>query len=290
MNEVINIICDVEIQRIDSYLATKTSFSRAFLQQMISAGEITVNGEIIKQNYKVKRGEKIEIVVSPLKELNIEAEDIDIEILYEDDDIVVVNKPKGMVVHPALGNSTGTLVNALLKKCKGKLSGINGIIRPGIVHRIDKDTTGVLVIAKNDKAHVVLSDKFKKHDITREYIAIVDGVIPNDKGKIDAPIGRDKKDRKKMAVVDGGRHAVTYFTVMERYEKSTRIKVTLETGRTHQIRVHMSYIGYPISGDKVYGSRVSREHGEGQMLHAHLLGFEHPITGVYMEFSSPAPF
>jgi 23S rRNA pseudouridine1911/1915/1917 synthase len=228
-------------------------------------------------------------IPSPEK-LDIKAEKINIDILYEDDDIIVVNKPKGMVVHPAAGNYTGTLVNALMEYCGDRLSDINGVIRPGIVHRIDKDTSGVLVVAKSNTAHEKLSDMFKDHDITRRYVAIVEGIIREDTGKIDAPIGRHLVDRKKMAVnTKNGRHAVTHFKVLERFKDATCVELTLETGRTHQIRVHMSYIGYPIIGDEVYGRKKQRYGITGQVLHAETLGFKHPITGSYMEFSTDIP-
>jgi 23S rRNA pseudouridine1911/1915/1917 synthase len=222
--------------------------------------------------------------------LDIKAENIGLDILYEDEDIIVINKPRGMVVHPAAGNYTGTLVNALLKHCSGSLSDINGVIRPGIVHRIDKDTSGILVVAKNNNSHGKLSDRLKEHDIRRVYIAVAEGIIPEESGKIDAPVGRHPVDRKKMAVnVKNGRRAVTHFKVLERFKETTLLELKLETGRTHQIRVHMSYIGHPLVGDTVYGRKKQKYNFEGQALHARLLGFVHPSTDKYMEFEAEPP-
>lgn len=286
----IELIVNEKGSRIDSWLCDNTDFSRSYIQELIIQGMLEVNGIPVKQNYKVKANDIILLKVPPSKENNIIAEDIKLDILYEDNDIIIVNKPKGMVVHPAAGNYSGTLVNALLKCCEGRLSDINGIIRPGIVHRIDKDTTGILVVAKNNISHEFLSQKFKTHDINREYIALVEGVIHNDKGTIDAPLARHETDRKKMAVMPhSGRKAISHFQVLERFEKYTLIKINLETGRTHQIRVHMSYIGFPIVCDVVYGKKKSDFDLQGQLLHASLLGFEHPTTHEYIEFKSDLP-
>lgn len=240
-------------KRIDVFLSEKIEdMSRSRIQKLIEDNKIKVNAKEIKSNYKIKNGDEITVEVPKPVMLQIQAEDIDIDILYEDDDIVVVNKPQGMVVHPAAGNYTGTLVNALLKKCR-TLSSINGVIRPGIVHRIDKDTSGVLVVAKNDYAHQHLAEQIKEHTVKRVYIALTEGVIKQDQGTIDKPIGRHPIHRKKMAVIENGKRAVTHFKVLERYKENTLVEARLETGRTHQIRVHMAYIGYPLVGDPVYG-------------------------------------
>jgi 23S rRNA pseudouridine1911/1915/1917 synthase len=282
---------DVENIRIDSWLAGKMeNHSRTYFQKLIDDGMVEVNGKSIKTNYKLKVNDKISVRIPEPEKLDVCAEKIDVEVLYEDEDIIVVNKPKGMVVHPAVGNYTGTLVNALMGYCGEELSDINGVIRPGIVHRIDKDTSGVLVIAKNNIAHEKLSEKLKDHDIKRVYVALVEGVIREENGKIDAPIGRHPVERKEMCVnTKNGRRAVTYFKVLERFSNATYIEVTLETGRTHQIRVHMSYIGYPIIGDKVYGKKKSKYDVDGQALHAKILGFEHPTKKEYVEFQAVLP-
>lgn len=285
------LIADESGVRIDTYLANELKDqSRSYLQKLIDDGDVTVNTKRIKSNYKVKAGDVIEVTIPDPVKLDVEPENIDLDIIYEDNDIIVVNKPKGMVVHPAAGNYSGTLVNALLAHCEGSLSDINGVIRPGIVHRIDKDTTGILVVAKNNEAHEGLSEKLKVHDINRVYTAICEGVIKEDSGTVDAPIGRHPVDRKKMAVnTRNGRHAVTHFKVLERFKNATLIEARLETGRTHQIRVHMSYIGHPLLGDEVYGRKTQKFKLQGQALHATVLGFEHPVTGKYMEFSSELP-
>lgn len=277
-------------KRIDAFVSSKVEdVSRTQVQRLIEEGKILVKGKKIKSNYKVKEGDSISIEIPDPVKIDILPEDIDIEIIYEDDDIAVVNKPQGMVVHPAAGNYTGTLVNALLSRCSN-LSGINGEIRPGIVHRIDKDTSGVLVIAKNDNAHKKLSEQIKEHSVNRIYVAIVEGVIKNDSGVINLPIGRHPVERKKMAVVSkGGRNAVTHFKVIERFKENTLIEAKLETGRTHQIRVHMAYIGHPLVGDPVYGYKKQKYKLKGQALHAMTLGFIHPTKGEYMEFSAPLP-
>lgn len=285
------IVEDVDAgKRIDLYLSEKIEdMSRSQVQKLIGEGNIKVNNKDIKSNYKIKINDSIEIIIPEPVMLEVVPEDIDIEIMYEDDDIVVVNKPQGMVVHPAAGNYTGTLVNALLAKCSN-LSGINGVIRPGIVHRIDKDTSGVLVVAKNDNAHKFLAEQIKAHSMKRIYMALVEGVIKNDEGTIDVPIGRHPVERKRMAVVQkNGRNAVTHYKVLERYKANTLVEARLETGRTHQIRVHMSYIGHPLVGDPVYGYKKQNFKLQGQALHAMTLGFIHPSTGEYMEFNSPLP-
>ena len=280
--------------RIDQYLNSKDeNFTRSFIQKLISSGNIKVNGNSnIKCSYKVKNGDNIEIEDIEIKEADILPENIPLEIIYEDEDIAIVNKPKGMVVHPGNGNYSGTMVNSLMYSHKDKLSNINGIIRPGIVHRIDKDTSGLLVVAKNDKSHKVLSDMFKIHDITREYICIVKGIVTKDNITIRLPIGRSQSDRKKMAVTNkNSREAITHIKVLERFKKSnyTFVSAKLETGRTHQIRVHMSYIGHPILGDTTYSKGKNEFDREGQVLHARLLGFRHPITNKYMEWRVEPP-
>lgn len=284
-------ISEVDGIRIDKYISEKfKDYSRNFIQKLIDGCSIKVNGDIVKASYKVKLDDMIEINIPEPEKLDVVPQNIDIEIVYEDSDIIVVNKPKNMVVHPAPGNRDGTLVNALLAHCEGNLSNINGIIRPGIVHRIDKDTTGILVVAKNNYAHEKLSELFLTHNIKRKYIAIVCGVIKNDTGKIDARIGRHPNDRKKMAInLKNGRNAVTHFKVIERFKNATLIEVTLETGRTHQIRVHMSSIGFPIMGDLVYGRKDDKYGLDSQVLHAKMLGFIHPRTGEYVEFDSNLP-
>lgn len=262
--------------------------SRSYLQNLIEEGNVKVNEKLKKSNYKLKLGEKVSILIPEPVGLNVEPEDIPLDIVYEDNDVIVVNKFQGMVVHPAAGIYNGTLVNALLSHCKD-LSGINGVARPGIVHRIDKDTSGVLVIAKNDNAHNKLAEQFKDHSMTRSYLALVEGVLKKDEGTIDAPLGRHPIERIKIAVIKDGRRAVTHYKVLERFNNNTLVECVLETGRTHQIRVHMSHIGHPLVGDPVYGHKKQRFNLKGQMLHAKKLGFIHPSTGEYMEFQSDLP-
>jgi len=275
-------------ERIDKAVSSlQTEWSRTQIGNWVSEGVLTVNGEVVKPKYKVRTGDVIEITVPEAEELEIVAEDLNLEIIYEDADVLVVNKPRGMVVHPAPGHATGTLVNGLMHHCTD-LSGINGVMRPGIVHRIDKDTTGLLMVAKNDVAHESLVNQLVAKTVTRKYTALVHGHIAHDKGTIDAPIGRDTKDRQKQAVVDSGKHAVTHFQVIERFGDYTLVECRLETGRTHQIRVHMNYIGFPLVGDPKYGPRKTIDFG-GQVLHAGVLGFTHPVTGEYLEFSTPLP-
>lgn len=280
-------------QRIDKVLSDlNQEYTRSFVQKMIEEGNITVNGNVIKPSYKVKIGDEIFVEEIETTEIDVLPENIKLDIVYEDSDIIVVNKEKGMVVHPGNGNYAGTLVNALMFSHKNELSAINGVIRPGIVHRIDKDTSGILVVAKNDKAHKILADDFKVHNITRKYIAIVKGIVKKDNIKIDLPIGRAENDRIKMAVTEkNSRNAVTYIKVIERFYKSnyTLVEATLETGRTHQIRVHMSYIGHPLLGDEVYGKGKNEFGISGQMLHAKVLGFNHPIKKQYIEFTKEEP-
>lgn len=275
-------------ERIDKVLPTMNEqWSRTQIANWITEGIVKVNGEVVKAKYKVKEGDRIEIHVPEPEPLEVIPEKMDLEIVYEDEDVLVVNKPKGMVVHLAPGHMTGTLVNGLMYHCKD-LSGINGVLRPGIVHRIDKDTSGLLMVAKNDLAHQSLVDQLVNKTVTRKYIALVHGHIPHDKGTIDAPIARDPKDRQKQAVVDNGKHAVTHFKVLERFGKYTLIQCRLETGRTHQIRVHMNYIGYPLVGDPKYGPKKTIDFN-GQVLHAGVLGFTHPRTGEYLQFEVEPP-
>ncbi len=275
-------------ERIDKALAMlEADWSRSQIQIWLKDGGVLVNGETVKTNYKVRPDDVIHVTVPDAEPLDIEAEDLNLEIVYEDADVLVVNKPRGMVVHPAPGHTSGTLVNGLMHQVSD-LSGINGIMRPGIVHRIDKDTSGLLMVAKNDKAHVSLVDQLVKKTVTRKYIALVHGHIPHDKGTIDAPIGRDARDRQSMTVVDSGKHAVTHFRVLERFGNFTLIECRLETGRTHQIRVHMKYIGYPLAGDPKYGPKKTIEF-DGQALHAAVIGFIHPRTEEYMEYEAPLP-
>ncbi|MGO2961706.1 MAG: RluA family pseudouridine synthase [Carnobacterium maltaromaticum] len=261
--------------------------SRSQLQQWIKEGDALVNNEPSKANYKVQQGDKISIIEPEAVPLEIVAENIPLEIVYEDQDVLVVNKPQGMVVHPSVGHMTGTLVNALMYHIKD-LSGINGVVRPGIVHRIDKDTSGLLMVAKNDQAHEKLAAQLKDKTSLREYVALVHGEIPHEKGTIDAPIGRAKEDRKKQAIIDDGRPAVTHFKVIEGLKDYTVVSLQLETGRTHQIRVHMRYIGFPIVGDPNYGPKKTIK-GHGQFLHAKVLGFKHPTTGEFLTFEAPIP-
>ncbi|MCI7444291.1 MAG: RluA family pseudouridine synthase [Clostridium sp.] len=290
MEETILIVDkESENNRIDKYLAEAfNGKSRSYIQGLIEKENIKVNGKSVKSNYKVKENDEILISMPEALELEVEAEDIPLDILYEDNDVIVINKPQGMVVHPAPGNYTKTLVNALLYHCKD-LSTINGVIRPGIVHRIDKDTTGVLVVAKNDESHNFLSKQLQTHSMKREYIALVEGRLKEDKGTINKPIGRNKKDRLKMGIVEDGKRAVTHYEVLERYKNTTLIKCVLETGRTHQIRVHMASIGHPLVGDEVYGFKKQRFKLKGQVLHAKTLGFIHPKTKEYMEFTTNLP-
>jgi len=278
--------------RLDKYLTEQYSeYTRSYLQKLIDGGCLKIGTKTVsKSGYKLREGEMLTVVLPEPEPLVIEAEDLPLDVVYEDDDVILVNKPKGMVVHPAAGHTGGTLVNALMYHCRDSLSGINGVMRPGIVHRIDKDTTGVLIACKNDNAHNEIAAQLKEHSITRRYYAIVHGGFSDDEGIVDAPIGRHPNDRKKMAINEkNGKHAVTHYRVLKRFRKYTWIECRLETGRTHQIRVHMSSIGHPLLGDTVYGPAKCEFALEGQTLHAHVLGFVHPVSGAYMEFSAPLP-
>lgn len=286
--ETILLIAETDAARIDAYLADNTEFSRSKLQKLIKDGAVFKNDRTCKPNTEVKAGDTIRIV-APITEGEVlpKAEDIPLDVVFEDEDLAVVNKPKGMVVHPAPGNETGTLVNALLYRF-GTLSEANGP-RPGIVHRIDRFTSGLLVIAKNDAAHETLSRQFAAHTAHREYVCLVHGNLKEDSGTVDAPIGRHKTDRKRMAVVENGRNAVTHWRVLERFGAETLLDVALETGRTHQIRVHMAYIKHPILGDEVYGSPAPKLGLNGQALHGYRLTFTHPKTGELLSFTAPIP-
>ena len=277
-------------ERLDKFLSSLEEFdlTRTAAQNLITDGSVTVNGRAVAKNYVIFGNEEISVTLPEPTTLDITAENIPIEIVFEDDYLLVVNKPKGMVVHPAPGNYSGTLVNALMYHCKDRLSSINGVIRPGIVHRIDKNTSGLLIVAKNDVAHLKLAEQIKEHSFTREYEAIVCGKLKESSGTIDAPIGRHPVDRKKMCVTEkNSRNAVTHYEVLEEYEKNSYLRLKLETGRTHQIRVHLSYIGHPVLGDDVYGKPI--KDFEGQCLHARKIGFVHPITDEYLEFTSDLP-
>lgn len=277
-------------KRLDAYITSIDSeITRTAAQRLIEQGNILVNGEKKKTAYKVSNGDIITIEKEEPKEIELKAQNIPIDIIYEDDDIIVVNKPKGMVVHPANGNPDGTLVNAIMAICKDSLSGIGGKIRPGIVHRLDKDTSGLLIVAKNDKAHVNMSEQIKNHEVKKTYIALVRGVVKENEATIDMPIGRSTSDRKKMAVIKTGRNAVTHIKVLKRYNKYTLLQVNIETGRTHQIRVHLSHIGYPIVGDYTYSNGKNEFGVVGQCLHAKCLEFKHPITGAEMKLEAPLP-
>jgi 23S rRNA pseudouridine1911/1915/1917 synthase len=279
---------DQKSDRIDKAISSiNEEWSRSQVQQWIKDGHVLVNGLKVKTNYKCSVNDQVEIIIPEPEELDVVAEEMNLDIYFEDSDVLVVNKPKGMVVHPAPGHSSGTLVNGLMAHCKD-LSGINGVLRPGIVHRIDKDTSGLLMVAKSDLAHESLVNQLVAKTVTRKYKAVVHGHIPHDYGTIDAPLGRDTRDRQSMTVVDNGKHAVTHFHVIERFKDFTYVECQLETGRTHQIRVHMKYIGFPLAGDPKYGPRKTLDLN-GQALHAGLLGFNHPRTNEYLEFEAPLP-
>ena len=288
MKEQIDLQLGEQSGRIDKVLSQELAdYSRSQIQQWLKDERVMVNGTTVKANYKVKAGDQVTIAVPEPTVLELTPENIPLEIVYEDEDVAVVNKPQGMVVHPSAGHPNGTLVNALLFHMQN-LSSINDVIRPGIVHRIDKDTSGLLMIAKNDFAHESLAKQLKEKTSLRKYVALVHGVIPHEKGVIDAPIGRSKTDRKMQAVIEEGKPAVTHFQVLERFADFTLVELQLETGRTHQIRVHMNYIGYPLAGDPVYGPKKTLP-GKGQFLHAQVLGFEHPRTGEFLTFTAPLP-
>ena len=287
---VITVSEEAEGMRLDKFLSESIDYlTRSALQKVIASGGVTVDGKEAAKSRVLKAGEDVSVTVPDAVELDVEPQNIPLDIYYEDDDLLVVYKPKGMVVHPAPGNHDGTLVNALLWHCKGSLSGINGVLRPGIVHRIDKDTSGLLLVAKNDFAHVNLAAQIKEHSLNRIYQAMVYGSNIPDEGDIDAPIGRSRKDRKKMAVIDDGRSAQTHYSGVKRYKGFTHVQCKLRTGRTHQIRVHMAYIGHPVAGDPVYGPGNVITQLNGQCLHAGTIGFVHPRSGEYMEFTAPLP-
>ena len=297
MGDILAEIKNITVQkdtkvRIDKFLAEEIeNITRSAVQKLIENGNVYVNEKIVSSNYKVKLGDQIKVTIPEPALIQAVPQDIPLEIAYEDDDLLVVNKQKGMVVHPAAGNYEGTLVNALLYYCKGSLSGINGEIRPGIVHRIDKDTSGLLIVAKNDFAHKNLAEQIKVHSFRREYEAVVYGGFKNDEGTINAPIGRSKFDRKKMAVTDkNSKPAITHYKVITRYKDFTHLRLRLETGRTHQIRVHMSYIGHPLAGDLVYAPKKPDLGLGGQCLHSKLIGFNHPRDGRYIEIESQLPY
>lgn len=286
---------EYEGERLDKYLSVvMEQFTRSYIQKLWKQGGVTVNGKSLKSSYRITPGDRITVSVPDAILPEILPEEIPLDILYEDADVILINKPKGMVVHPAPGHYTHTLVNGLMFHCKD-LSGINGVMRPGIVHRIDQDTTGVLIVCKNDQAHNCIAAQLKEHSITRRYYALVYGNIKEDSGTVDAPLGRHPTDRKRMAVVPGGKHAVTHFSVLERFGDCTLIECQLETGRTHQIRVHMASLHHPLVGDMIYGNAGNRLTGvstanlQGQCLHAYVLGFKHPSTDAYMEFQAPLP-
>ena len=277
-------------KRLDTYIpSVDTDITRTSAQRLIEDGNILVNGKNAKVSYKIQENDKISVEIPEPKQIELKAQNIPIEIIYEDSDIIVVNKPKGMVVHPANGNPDGTLVNAIMAICKDSLSGIGGEIRPGIVHRIDKDTSGLLIVAKNDNAHVKMSEQIKNHEVKKTYIALVRGVFKENEATIDMPIGRSTSDRKKMAVNKNGKNAITHIKVLKRFDKYTLLKVNIETGRTHQIRVHLSHIGYPIVGDYTYSNGKNEFGVKGQMLHAKYLKFKHPVTGEELELEAPLP-
>lgn len=281
---------DLEDERIDKCMSMLIdSLSRSYIQKLIKEDAVTVNGRTVKGSYRVQTDDEVVFCLPEAVEPDIKPENIPLDILYEDSDVIVVNKPKNMVVHPAAGHYSGTLVNALMYHCGSELSGINGVMRPGIIHRIDKDTTGSLIICKNDKAHNCIAGQLKEHSINRHYFAICHGVLKEDEGTIDKPLGRHPSERKKMAVVPNGKKAITHYKVLKRFDKFTLIECVLETGRTHQIRVHMASIGHPILGDEVYSNQKSPFKLEGQTLHAKILGFKHPTTGEYVEVDAPLP-
>lgn len=292
MNEIlIEVPENFEGERIDKFLSVLLQdSSRNAIQKLIENGKVLVNGAVVNKKYKVSTDDEIKMLPSELKPLDAEPENIPLQIVYEDEHLLVVNKPRGMVVHPAPGNYSGTLVNALLYHCKDSLSGINGILRPGIVHRIDKDTSGLLIVAKTDKAHIGLAEQIKEHSFTREYNAVIVGHLKEQQGTVNAPIGRNPKDRKKMCVtMTNSKNAVTHYNVIEDYEGYSHISLKLETGRTHQIRVHMAHLGHAVAGDYVYGNDKKSAYLNGQCLHAIKIGFVHPITNEYLEFTSELP-
>lgn len=283
------IIDDGNSRRLDVFLAEKVDITRSYAATLIREENVLVNGKKAAKNTKLKMGDTVYVTIPDPQEYMAEPENIPLDIVYEDEHLLVVNKPKDMVVHPAAGNYSGTLVNAILYHCGDSLSGINGVMRPGILHRIDKNTSGLLLVAKNDTAHLCLAEQIKEHSLTREYEAVVYGNLKNDSGTVDAPIARHPVKRKQMAIVEGGKEAVTHYTVLERFGDFTHVKLRLETGRTHQIRVHMASLGHPIAGDDVYGPHKVITKLGGQCLHARKIGFIHPVTREYMEFTSDLP-
>lgn len=288
--ETVNLLCEESSpKRIDAFVAERLELSRSHVANLLEQGFISVGEKKVTKSQKVKAGDSIIVILPDPVPLEVIPEDIPLNIVYEDNDLLVVNKPKGMVVHPAAGNYSGTLVNALLYHCKDNLSGINGVMRPGILHRIDKDTSGLLLVAKRDTAHIFLSEQIAAHSLTREYETVVYGTVKADKGTISAPIGRHPVKRKQMAIVDGGKEAVTHYEVIERLDGFTHLRCRLETGRTHQIRVHMASVGHPVAGDEVYGPNKVITELKGQCLHARKIGFIHPETREYMEFNSEMP-
>ena len=291
METYLFVIQENQQMRLDKYLAEQfPEQTRSYLQKLIKDGEVLVNGKTVKTGYQLSCGDEVAVNIPEPKELDVEAQEMELDIVYEDEDVILINKPKGMVVHPAPGHTTDTLVNGLLHHCKDNLSGINGVARPGIVHRIDRDTTGILIVCKNDMSHNSIAEQLKVHSITRKYRALVHGNIKTDQGTVEGAIGRHPVDRKKMAINErNGKPAVTHYTVLERFGNYTYIECQLETGRTHQIRVHMSSIGHPLVGDEVYGPAKCPFKLQGQCLHAMVLGFVHPRTGEYMEFSAELP-
>lgn len=292
MNKIVVNEEDTNI-RIDTFIASKREdLSRMAVKRLIENGNVLVNGKNVKISYKIHSGDVIEINVPEIKQVDLKAQNIPIDIVYEDEDIIVVNKPKGLVVHPASGNWDGTLVNAIMEICKDSLSGIGGEIRPGIVHRLDKDTSGLLIVAKNDKAHINMSEQIKNREVSKIYYALVRGVVPENEATINMPIARSSKDRKKMAVSKDGKEAITHFKVIRRYDKYTLLEVKIDTGRTHQIRVHLSEIGYPVIGDEVYSNGKNEFNVHGQLLHAKSLKFKHPISGneMFLEAELPEEF
>lgn len=292
MKQFLTVTEEGKDSRLDAFISGQLEdLSRSYIQKILKNGGVLVNGKAVKSSYRVAENDVVEVTVPEPEEPEVAAEPMELDIIYEDQELILINKPKGMVVHPAAGHTSGTLVNGLLAHCRGDLSGINGVLRPGIVHRIDMDTTGVLVACKNDSAHQSIADQLKVHSITRKYYAIVHGVIKEEEGTVDAPIGRHPTDRKKMSInYKNGREAVTHYRVLQRFEKYTYVECQLETGRTHQIRVHMASIHHPLLGDTVYGPAKCPIPGlQGQTLHAGVLGFVHPRTGEYMEFSAPLP-
>lgn len=290
MNKITEVFLENEKQRIDVFVALIADITRSRASKLILEGYVTINGKTAAKNDKLQSGDEVSVVVPDPVAYDVVPQDLGLDIVYEDEHLLVVNKPKGMVVHPAAGNYENTLVNGLMFHCGDNLSGINGVMRPGIVHRIDKNTSGLLIVAKNDNAHNHLSEQIKEHSFTREYEAVVYGNFKEDNGTVNAPIGRHPVKRKQMAVTStASRNAITHFEVLERFGEFTHLKLRLETGRTHQIRVHMSYIGHPVAGDDVYGPKKVITSLQGQCLHARKIGFIHPVTKEYLEFSSPLP-